>query len=81
MGLHALYPGSFDPVTFGHIDLIRRASRKFDRVVVAIGTNAAKMPVFTADERVRFLRAEVADLTAAAIFVMLLEGGWAGRGL
>jgi pantetheine-phosphate adenylyltransferase len=46
-----IYPGSFDPLTFGHIDVIERSVRLFDRVVVAIITNPAKHPLFTADER------------------------------
>ena len=46
-----IYPGSFDPLTFGHIDVIERSVRLFDRVVVAIITNPAKHPLFTVDER------------------------------
>ncbi len=48
----AIYPGTFDPITFGHIDLIERASRMFDRLIVAIAANAKKQPVFSLDERV-----------------------------
>src|SRR5690349_20088332 len=48
----ALYPGTFDPITFGHIDLIERAALMFDRVIVAIASNAKKQPVFTLAERV-----------------------------
>lgn len=55
----ALYPGSFDPVTFGHIDLIRRALEIFDHVVVAVGENPSKSPVFTAAERVALIRQAV----------------------
>ncbi len=51
----AVCPGSFDPVTLGHIDIIRRASRMFDLVVVAVMTNPAKSPSFTAKERVELL--------------------------
>ena len=46
-----IYPGSFDPLTFGHIDVIERSVRLFDRVVVAIITNPAKQPLFTVEER------------------------------
>ena len=46
-----IYPGSFDPLTFGHIDIIERSVRLFERVVVAIITNPAKHPLFTVDER------------------------------
>jgi pantetheine-phosphate adenylyltransferase len=53
----ALYPGSFDPVTFGHIDVIDRAARIFDRVVVGvIGSPHHKTPMFTAEERVAFIQ-------------------------
>ncbi len=51
----AVYPGSFDPVTNGHLDIIKRASRIFDKVIVAVLTNAAKNPAFTFDERVAML--------------------------
>ncbi len=53
----AVYPGSFDPVTNGHLDIIKRASRIFDKVIVAVLTNAAKNPAFTFDERVAMLKA------------------------
>ena len=51
----AVYPGSFDPVTRGHEDLIRRSLAFVDRVVVAVAVNAAKQPLFTVDERVALL--------------------------
>jgi pantetheine-phosphate adenylyltransferase len=47
----AIYPGSFDPLTFGHIDIVERSVRLFDRVIVAIITNPAKDPLFTVEER------------------------------
>lgn len=52
----ALYPGSFDPVTYGHLDVIQRASRLFDRVIVAVAHNDAKTPLFTPDERLELIR-------------------------
>ncbi len=52
----AVCPGSFDPVTNGHIDIIERASGLFDEVIVAVGTNASKNRLFTADERMEMLR-------------------------
>lgn len=58
MGTHAVYPGSFDPVTLGHLDLIQRGSRLFDGLVVAVGVNASKEPLFTAGERVEMIRAQ-----------------------
>jgi pantetheine-phosphate adenylyltransferase len=53
----AIYAGSFDPITRGHEDLIRRSLRFVDRLVVAVATNIAKQPLFTVDERVAFIRA------------------------
>ncbi len=61
MGLLALCPGTFDPVTNGHLDIIQRASRSFDAVVVAILENPAKAPLFDLDERVSMLKEAVAD--------------------
>ncbi len=58
----ALYPGTFDPVTNGHLDLVKRALRLFDGVVVAVGTGHDKSPMFSVDERVGFLRDAVKDL-------------------
>jgi len=52
MSLIAVYPGTFDPVTNGHSDLVQRASRLFDRVIVAIAANPAKTPLFNLDSRV-----------------------------
>jgi pantetheine-phosphate adenylyltransferase len=53
----AVCPGSFDPVTHGHLDIIERTSRLFDEVIVAVGTNVSKNALFTPDERVEMLRA------------------------
>lgn len=58
----ALYPGSFDPPTLGHLDLIRRATRFADRLVVAVAHNPNKQPVFSAAERVDLLRRSVGSL-------------------
>ena len=57
----AIYPGSFDPPTRGHEDLIRRSLRLADRVIVAVATNSAKQPLFSIDERLAMLRAAVPD--------------------
>ena len=51
-----VYPGTFDPVTYGHIDLIKRALRIFDKVIVAVGRNPAKAPLFTIEERVDMIQ-------------------------
>lgn len=52
----AMYPGSFDPVTRGHLDIIKRASRMFDKLIVAVLINSAKTPLFTVEQRVEMLR-------------------------
>src|ERR671914_384 len=52
----AIYPGSFDPPTNGHVDIVERSARLFDRVVVGVGRNLAKKTVFTADERIELMR-------------------------
>jgi pantetheine-phosphate adenylyltransferase len=56
-----VYPGTFDPVTNGHCDLILRAARLFDRVVVAVAADTAKTPAFTTEERVHLVRQVVQD--------------------
>ena len=58
----AVYPGSFDPATFGHLDVIRRASVSFDKVIVGVLNNSAKSPLFSVEERVNILREETADI-------------------
>lgn len=57
MKLTALYPGTFNPITHGHTDLIERAASLFDRVIVAVAESAGKNPTFTLDERVEMARA------------------------
>ena len=56
----AIYPGSFDPITHGHLDLIKRASNTFDHVIVAIMVNSNKKPLFTFEERLRQVKTVVA---------------------
>lgn len=58
----AVYTGSFDPITLGHLDVIERASRIFDRIVVGVGINPDKQPMFSLDERVRLVAASVSGL-------------------
>lgn len=55
----AIYPGSFDPLTNGHLDVVRRASKLFDRVVVAVARNEDKHPLFTLDERLALVKQAV----------------------
>ena len=52
----AVYPGSFDPVTYGHLDIIKRASKVVDEVIVAVLVNSGKNPLFSMDERVEMLK-------------------------
>ncbi len=65
--LKAIYPGTFDPITRGHEDLIRRASRLFDEIVVAIAENRNKTPFFTLDERVEIAREVLADIPGVRV--------------
>jgi pantetheine-phosphate adenylyltransferase len=62
----AIYPGTFDPITNGHMDMIRRATRVADHLIVAVARNAGKNPLLGVDERVELVRAEVADLNSPA---------------
>ena len=63
----AIYPGSFDPLTNGHVDLIERAARLFDRVIVAILVNAEKTPLLPTDERIALTRSALAHLPAVEV--------------
>jgi pantetheine-phosphate adenylyltransferase len=56
-----LFPGTFDPVTLGHVDIINRAIPLFDKIIVGVGLNAAKAPMFSADQRVEWIRAIYKD--------------------
>lgn len=57
----AIYPGSFDPLTFGHIDILERASSLFDKVIVGVAESKAKKPLFTVDERLALIDEMFAD--------------------
>jgi pantetheine-phosphate adenylyltransferase len=61
----AVYPGSFDPITNGHVNIIRRAARIFEKLVVAVADNSTKATAFTAEERVAMIRASVAEENVA----------------
>ena len=61
MSVGAMYPGTFDPVTNGHLDLVRRAAKLFDRVVVAVAASPNKTPMFTLEERIGMARTALAD--------------------
>ena len=67
MAVSAMYPGTFDPITLGHEDLVRRASRLFDKVVVAIAANPGKEPMFSLDERVALAKAVLKDFDGVEV--------------
>lgn len=62
MPVGAMYPGTFDPITNGHVDLVRRASRLFDHVVLAVASSPRKAPLFSVEERIALARASLDEL-------------------
>lgn len=62
--LTGLYPGTFDPVTLGHLDIIKRAVKLVDHLVIGVATNSSKLPIFTLGERVAMVRSEAERLAA-----------------
>ena len=64
---HCIYPGTFDPITYGHLDVLSRASKLFDQVTVAIAENAGKSPLFTAEERLAMVRPNVAQFPNVSV--------------
>src|SRR3954462_6626958 len=70
MTRRAIYPGSFDPVTNGHLDVIDRARKLFDEVIVAVAFNEAKHPLFSLEERLDLLRVTVGSLRGVRIAAM-----------
>ena len=72
-----VYPGTFDPITLGHMDIIRRGAKLVDRFVVGVTTNPSKSPMFTIDERLAMVRREVAsirgDITVVAFDSLLMD--------
>ncbi len=63
----AIYPGSFDPVTLGHYDIIKRSSKIFDHVIVGVLNNTSKTPLFSLEERVKMLKDAVEDLPNVSV--------------
>ena len=68
----AIYPGSFDPVTMGHLDIIQRSARIFERVYVAVATNFTKQPLFSTEQRLEFLKEATTGL--ANVEVITFDG-------
>ncbi|MCI8834548.1 MAG: pantetheine-phosphate adenylyltransferase [Ruminococcus sp.] len=88
--LRAIYPGSFDPVTYGHLDIMKRTSKIVDELVVGVLNNNAKMPLFSVEERVKMLKEVAKDFTNVVIvpfdgllvdFAKKMEAGLIIRGL
>ncbi|MCW3797090.1 pantetheine-phosphate adenylyltransferase [Sphingomonas sp. BN140010] len=63
----AVYPGTFDPITLGHLDIIRRGSRLVDRLVIGVTTNPAKSPMFSLAERMAMVRREIRDMANVSV--------------
>lgn len=70
----AVYPGSFDPVTYGHLDIIHRASKLADRIVIGIAAHSGKTPLFTVPERIALLNDILKDTTLPAPCEVVVEG-------
>lgn len=73
---HCIYPGTFDPITYGHLDVLGRATKLFDKVTVAIASNAAKGPLFSPDERRAMVEAtttEFPNITVTVFDGLLVE--------
>jgi len=71
---NAIYPGSFDPITYGHIDIVRRAIRLFDSLVIAVVANPRKKPLFSATERVKIAETALAESNISGVKVMGYDG-------
>lgn len=64
---HCIYPGTFDPITYGHLDVLARAAKLFDHVTVAVAHNAGKGPLFTAEQRLAMLAPNLANLPNVSV--------------
>ncbi|HYP17867.1 MAG TPA: pantetheine-phosphate adenylyltransferase [Opitutus sp.] len=73
---HCIYPGTFDPITYGHLDVLERAAKLFDQVTVSIAENPGKGPLFTAAQRIEMIRPNIArfsNVTVTAFNNLLVE--------
>lgn len=64
---HCIYPGTFDPITYGHLDVLTRATRLFEHVTIAIAHNPGKGPLFTAEQRLEMIRPNVAEFPNVSV--------------
>lgn len=64
---HCIYPGTFDPITYGHLDVLQRAARLFDKVTLAVAHNPGKGPLFSPEQRVAMIEANLAELPNVAV--------------
>ncbi len=74
MSTKAVYPGTFDPVTFGHMDVIKRSSKIFDTVIVAVAIDTRKSPLFNIEERVSMLEKEIKEKKLSNVIVKGFNG-------
>ena len=70
--LIGLYPGTFDPITLGHLDIMQRAVKLVDRLVIGVATNASKSPLFSLDERIEMMRHEASTLRPGRAVIEVL---------
>lgn len=71
----AIYPGTFDPITYGHIDIVERASRLFDEIIITVANNPAKKPLFSAKDRVFLIKQSISEINKeASIRVETFDG-------
>jgi pantetheine-phosphate adenylyltransferase len=68
-----VYPGTFDPITLGHMDIIRRGTKLVDRLAIGVTTNPSKSPMFSVEERIEMVRREVAGIADGAISVVSFD--------
>ncbi len=73
MTLTGVYPGTFDPITLGHMDIIRRGVKLVDRLVIGVTTNPSKSPMFSVEERMEMVRREVSDCAADRISIVSFD--------
>ena len=66
----AIYPGTFDPITYGHLDILKRAGKLFDKIIMAVAPSDTKKPIFPLKERLSLIRENIADIPFASVEVV-----------